>query len=438
VNVFLSAKTFFYPLFISAGLGLLLFSCRQEPDPVSPKINVFFPSAGNIFNVGDTIHLSAEFSDNSALHSLRVTLIDEEQRPCLPAISVESPSNPFTLTADYPIDNLLLESGTYELQFQASDGVNTTNVYIKTGLAGIPKEFLYPLILTSQGSNMVNAYAFTEPASWNKIYSQQGDFAGSALNSAYRQLYVSGSSKSHLNAWSLQENRVLWTVPIEYYPHGHWFESVNFEESMLFVSYYEGPVRGFDRTGNMLLETEIRNPYYPVRTCVSGKLIAAALKNKADHSTALGFYYRSSGKLKSLKSPAPDIQGMAPLDENRLLTFGNKDGDMVISLYDTRFDEYSELKRMPGESAFSVASLNNDNCFISGLHQLYWYRYSSNSLVDFGNPISKAHLACEPISQEIYAGSGKNLFVYSFPDGILRRSIPLPDSLLDIELLYTK
>ncbi len=432
----LAAVVVFVLLFSICITGIM-FSCKPDEDNIAPEITILEPMAGSIYAVKDTIHLSAIFSDNNEIKSIKVTLIDSENRPMLAPISVDLPSNPFSLISDYPITDSLLKSGSYELQFQAFDGVNTTNVFVKIAITELQKKFLYPIIVTQNATNLVSAYSYS-PNGWTKFFNQQGDYVGSAVNSPHQQFYISGVSKSNLTAWSLKEKRVLWTRPALNYPHGHWFESVSYQDPLLYVSYYEGYISSFDKSGNALFNTEITTPYYPLNSCMAGNFIAAALRNKENKSSALGIYYGQGGALKSLKNAVPFIVSLLPLGENRVLTFGNRNGSGFINLYRIADDLFTEIKEVPNDSLCEVAAMDADNYFISGRQRVYWFRYSNNSLVVFADGIAKAHLACEFLNQQVYIGSGKKISVYNFPQGNPEELLNLPDSLLAIHLLYNK
>ncbi len=419
---------------MAAGFG----DCKRDGDQEPPVITVSAPNEGRIYQVTDIIHISAIFRDNERLTSVKLTLMDAENRPALPSVSLEPSTKQYTLTSDYPIDNPELKSGIYELDFQASDGFNTTNVFVKISLVELPRVFSYPVIVTRPQPAKLNVFRLSESGDWAKIFSQQGDYAGSAVNSHYQQFYLSGASDGNLTAWNLKDNFVIWSKAAEQLPDGQWFESLSYLDPLLYVSYHDGSIKAFDKTGTTAITSEIVTPYFPVKTSLSGNYLAAALHSTHDQGWALGIYYSQSGKLKAIQSPAPEIRGIYPLDTYRLLTFGNLWGNGSVNLYDLRYDQFTDVKLIPGDTLFSISAMDTDNYFISGLHGVYWFRYSDNSLVEFAACSGKARLACEDLNREVFIGAGKKLLVYSFPDGILQQILNVPDSILDVHLLYNK
>jgi hypothetical protein len=417
---------------------ILTVSCKKDKDSEFPVIKVQSPSSGSIFQVSDTIPLEAYFHDNNRIISIKVTLIDSENQPVLPPVEIISPSNPYTLATSYPIDDSLIESGTYELQFQVFDGINTTNAFVKIQLNALPRKFLYPVVISRPSLNKISAYAPDSSGQWKDIYTRQGDYAGSAINSLNGHLYISGAYNAGLTAFNLFQNKVEWTIPAQQpYTH-HWFESFSFYKPRLYMSYYDGYIKAFDVYGNVSFTTETTGLYYPGVTCVFNEYLAACLHIKNSNTNALAIYTMPGGTINQIISPTPGIVALFQADRYHLLAFGNQSGRGIIQVFDSRYGTLSELKQNPDDSIYCVSSMDGKNYILSGSTRLYWYSYDQNSLVEFATGITKARIACENIGLRVFATSGKDILIYSFPEGILDKTIETPEPIVDILLLYNK
>ena len=61
-------------LFSLAVFSFAVFSCKDDNDTTKPGVTVTSPSSGEKYATGETIHLSADFSDNKELKSSSVSL----------------------------------------------------------------------------------------------------------------------------------------------------------------------------------------------------------------------------------------------------------------------------------------------------------------------------------------------------------------------------
>jgi hypothetical protein len=418
--------------------GLFLVSCQKEGDALIPVISVQSPSEWSVFAVGDTIPLQASISDNKQLISVRITLIDSEKRPVLPSIDIASTTNPYSLNTGYPISDSLIESGIYEIQFQASDGLNISNSFVKVQVNALPRKFLYPVLITRPSSNQVLVSSLDTAGNLEEIYSRQGDYIGSAANSRNGLLYISGASKSALTAYNLREKKIEWSIPGHQIPEQHWFEGIVYQAPLLYVSYYEGYIKAFDKDGVTSFTSEKTGLYHPIVTCSFGEWIAASLREKETDRNALAIYYAPGGTLRQLFSPTPAIVALFKADNQHLLSFGNSDGNSYIHVFDKLNSTFTQLKQNPGDSIFCVSAMDANNYLLSGKDKVYWYSYNQNSLVVFASGLTRSRIACESTGMQVYAASDKFISIYSYPEGILLRKIPSYYPIADIQLLYNK
>lgn len=415
-----------------------LASCRIQEEGQAPLIFSEKPVAGSAYNVTDTILVKATVNDDSPVQYIKVVLNDNENRPVLAPYIIQSPQNPCYLNLAYPIDNPEMETGSYDLQIQASDGENTSNTFTRISITGIEKDLLGTILVTRPASNLIRAWLYHDSTGFREVITYQGDYAGSSLNSSQRLLYLSGASQSDLVAVSLTNNQVAWQIPVVLQPSNRWFESVSYDRPYLLVSYYEGYIKGFDYKGTTVFTTSDTDPEYPLLTKLNDNGLAACLQNRKTGTCALDLFYIPGGTVMTRISPVPRAVAMLPATSHELLLFGNQDQSARIDVFNDQNRTLSTLKTLPNDSIFSVAAMDADNYLLSGLSGIYWYRYSTNSLVTFADEMPRAGIKCETVGMEVYATLGNAIRIYSFPEGLLEKTISSPDPVLDIHLLYNK
>lgn len=419
-------------------LTILLFSCRSETDEVEPSILIHSPNQGRSYQAGDTISLSATFSDDEQLLSVKVVLIDDEGKPVLTPYEVISPPNPYQLNLEYPVHDLSLASGTYELQFQAQDETNLTNVFLPILLSELPREFLYPLLVTRPTNHTVNIFSLESDQQVKKILSRQGDYTGAAINPLAKTLYVCGAYQSDLTAFSLEDLQENWSIPPKQNIHNRWFESVSYQHPVLCVAYYEGYVRGIDPNGMTIFTTLASGNNFPEYAILTTDYVIAGLKEYGSNTHSIAWYHQPGGTLRQLLSPTPAIVGIQPLDDQKFLTFGNWQGKGSIGLLNILSGTHSIIRELTNDSITGVDAMDPDNIIFTCKKSVYWYRYSQNSLSEYVKDIEEPRVRCETEGRIVFISSKNKIHSFSFPDGILLQSLSLDEPIADILLLYNK
>jgi hypothetical protein len=128
-----------FSLFTLALLSLLLFSCNggsdDEPDTEKPGVTIKAPTEGTVYAIGETIKLSASFTDNEGLKNCKTTLVLVSGNGDGTAWNPVPTNIPISGT-EQTISNIGLfggaiptcETGTYKLTLEVSDNAEVPNV----------------------------------------------------------------------------------------------------------------------------------------------------------------------------------------------------------------------------------------------------------------------------------------------------------------------
>lgn len=427
------------PVFLLLVALVAVFSgCKEPSDEIWPEITVIQPENNLHYSPGDTIILKANFSDDVSLHYVKVSLVDADNIPVLAPVSVMPVTNPFSLDAEMIIDDASLKGGAYNLQFQTSDGVNVTNKYVRLYIDEPEREFLFPVIFSSSGNSQVRIQRVDTAGVFRTIFLYQGDYAASDISQAFRMLYFSGRSSGDLLAFSLSENKSLWSVPCKQSPSGHWFETLRYSYPWLLVSQYDGFVRGYDRYGVQQFKSqEVANNYACNVTLISDYVLAS-MRDYSNANYQLALFHVSGGKLMDLLPV-----GFVPVDfanagSNKVLVFGNQGSDGVIALYDIVSSNISVINRIRGKNINDMDVMSDKVYYFSARDEIFQYAYTSNSIIPFASGYANARVACENIGRKIYIASGNYLYVLNAWDGSADTSWHFEEPVLDVHLVYNK
>lgn len=412
--------------------------CKPDSDDIYPVINVLQPYIGQIFSNGDTIKLNAAFSDNEQLVNIQVALMDQDNKPMLATLNPVVSGNPFSFQSDYVIDDPLLPGGIYQLRFQASDGNNITNKFVEIQIMELPRSLLYPLVVTKSANSVMGVWTLENGKTWKNIYSGSGDFEGSAVNSSNSLFYLCGRWQSGMSAFHLPDGELLWQIKANPNPVHRWVEGVNFTWPMFYISYYEGFICGYNPSGNEIYKSETFPTAIPTKSVLTKNFIVGSFIDELSNLKYLVSFHNQGGKLIFSKFITDYVVSMFCPGNDDVVVFANAGGLGKISLYES--DENTLLFQHSFDEGifYGAAEMDTDNYLVSTSTGLFWYRLSNNSLSKFASAKSNTKIVCDNTSMLVFAGSGKTVNVFAFPDGTLLESYDLPDTLIDLHLVFNK
>lgn len=433
----LNTCSLFFVISVSL-LAAITMGCSQHEDSEFPEITVMMPVIHSVFENGDTIEFRALISDNQHIAGVNIQLVDIDNKPVLGAISSSPVTNPFIFEGEYIINDPLLPGGMYHLRFQSSDGVNITNRFVQVQVQEMDRQMLYPVIVAKSPGNIWKAYRLPETAIWKEFASHTGDYCGSGINSETSQFYFCGKYLSDLDAVKLPDGIPAWKVKPGFNGSQRWFESVAFYSPHLYVSCFEGNIRGYDKYGIEIYKSESFADAYPYLLVAAKNLLLGAFRDDFSTNRYLAAFHKQGGKLIYSKFIRKDVTGLMHTTGDKVLVFSNSDGYGDISLYNGADNTLYPLRSFTEGTFHEAVAMDGDTYYISTSAGIYRYQAGKNTLTAFETNSRNSEIACDPIARQIYSCKGNTLGVFSTPSAELVKSFLLPDGVIDIYLLFNK
>lgn len=431
--------TIFYRfVFLILLIQVCIAGCKETEDDQYPEISVLSPSAGTVFQNGDTIYFKAVCSDNTTMVSISLQLVDKDNKPALKTLFTSASTNPFTFEGSYILDDPQMRGDLYYLRFQCSDGINVTNQFTQIQILESNPELLYPIIVTQPEASSWNAYRLLADGKWRKFATHTGDYCGSAVNSAASQFYFCGKYQSDLQAVKMPDGAPAWNVKPGFSPHFRWFEGIVSEQTYVYTSCYEGNIRGYDNTGNEKYKSETFLSAYPHISVLTNNFVIGSFINDYNTNKYLIVFHNEGGKMIYNKFITENIVGLLHTTSDKVLLFSNKNQTGSISVYNGADNTLSPLKVIPEGTIFDVAEMSSDYYFISTSAGIFLYRYSKNSISTFTNKTINSPIACDPLEKQLYVGMNQHFDIYTYPSGELVLSLNTPETVIDLHLLFNK
>jgi hypothetical protein len=236
----------------------------------------------------------------------------------------------------------------------------------------------------------------------------------------------------------LTDGVALWHVKPGFNQTQRWFEGISFNYPKLYVTCTEGDIRGYDKTGNEIYKSEAYTNEVPHLSVTTKNFVVGSFANAFSNERFLVAFHNIGGKMIYNKFIETDVVGLIHTSGDKVLVFGNRNGQGEILLYNGADNSLLSMQLFYEGTFREAATIDTENYMIATSAGLFRYRLSSNSLTPFVPGIINGNIACDNTSQYIYACSGKMLKVYTFPFATLAESYSLPDTIVDLHLVFNK
>jgi hypothetical protein len=416
----------------------LFASCHKNADADYPTVRFIAPAGIQTFNVFDTIKVQGFVSDKQTLTVVSVCLENSASVVVLPAVSIPIGSNDFNFSCSYILNDQQLASGVYYLTLMASNGVNTSYTYQQINVDAAPTKRTGIYALTRQGGNtkIWNIDSNFHVLSGALI---TGNYSGSDINSAYQQLYVSASDSGNAIALSMPSGSIAWSQTGTYSPIPY-FTGIYSYGNAAYLAYYNGIIKYINSQGNLQQQFTIASGYYPIHLLAYNNYLFVEEKNIASSNEQIGVYYQQNAIGFGQNNLPGPIVAMYGADVQDIFVFGNQTGGSVyLLLYNFITGLFNAPVNLPAANVLSAAQISSAS-YLVGLDNgtIYYYTYNPVNFIPCTSGINASHIVYDNADNEVIASSGKKVCEYAFNTGTLIRSVTLPDSVLNVLVLYNK
>ena len=421
-------------------LVLLSGACRKEVDEYGPTITMHTPVSEQTFNVYNNVHVTADITDETKIASVTVTLTDLSYTPVHVGIHVPVTSPSMSLSMNYTLDNIHLESGRYYLMITASDGTHDSRAYQPVNIIGVPKALKHVFVVTASGSSATNLSetdsAFTTLMPYHAF---SGDYLGSSASSYDQQVFVCGSYTGAFTSYELQTNTQKFSVPpaISGNPY---FTAYYGEDKRTYIGRYDGTIKGYNNHGDVTYTANATPGYYATAAVMNDNHLVAAEQSKTSPGKILVSYF-TTGSAEQQASLSQDVVAMCNQDENNIFLFGNVAGQGVIQLYDrihnNIWNPYN-YSLNPG-AILSAVQLDADTYLIGHSDgTIYKYQFMTSSVTAYLVGYTALQLQYDALNNRIYIAEQNRVTAVDVPSASVTGMVTSTENIKNISLLYNR
>jgi len=423
----------------------LFFACKKNQTADSPVVQITAPAGIQTFSVFDTLPVKGIASDPQGLKTVSIYLSTGNPTPVLPTSLVPITSNNMSFSWPYALNNIHLAGGPYYITVSASNGTNTTYAYQEIYVDAAPTKRVAVYAVTRNGVN-TETWKLDSAMHVTSSFSVQGNYSASDVSSYYQQLYVASSDSGYVNAYSVPAGGGAWSIQGGFSPTP-FFTNVYSYGDAAYVSYYgisnAGYIKYYNSQGFIQAQINVATGYFPIKTFAWDNYLLAEEKNFSSVAENLVLYYAQSGAgYQQAVIPGP-IVAMYGMDNDDVFVFGNQpSGVPYLMKYSISGNNFYSPVSLPNAKLLSATQLNSQT-FLVGFSNgtVYQYTYNPGNFVQYISGVNANRLRYDAVNNQLLVATGK--IVQEYNCGLSSATLayattPLPDSVMDVEILNNK
>ncbi len=405
-----------------------------------PFIELSSPTDHQVCNVFTELAVIGDVYDDQQLLYIRIQLLNFDNIPVLPPVTIYPEGKSYSLNMAYPLDDVLLESGSYYLQVQAYDGVQTTNKYVTLSINEAPRKLKYFVAVTKTSSGL-NILKVDSAFQVSTLYQLNSDYLNSAVCSDYQLFYVGGQYTGDVLVFDMSDWVPVWEVPVTISPPFAWFSGLMADKGYLWVGYRNGKYEKYDRYGDRKMSVNTYYGWSPRQFCRIGDKLVIEEKNPAGSDLQLCVRYEFSGAIDGVMPTVENTVAMIPAGEDDVCRITNTlAGQAHHYMFNTTYIYEDEPWTVLGPGRAWCAAAMGNKVLIG--HDLGVYLFNPDNLaLDLWlTGVPARQLFYEELNGWVVTASGTQLqfFLNNYPQVTPLTNVELGDSVVAVQGVYNK
>lgn len=419
-----------------------LYSCKKDSPAGYPSVQISSPYSGEYFNVPGTIQVTGHASDSKQLTAVNVYIANAKNMAVEQTVKIPVTSNSMNISLGYLLNDIHMPGGEYYMTISASNGTNISSAFQQIYVDALPtkRTAIYAITRNSAG---VHALKINSSFEDSLGFTVSGDYSSSDINSYYQQLYIAAHDSGNLNVYAVPQGGTVWGIegPVTSAPY---FTNVYCKEDVEFISYYNlGYVKSFNHSGAIQATYTIFPGYYPIKTYLWNGFLFIEEKSMSSSQESLWMFYEASAASYKQAALGGPVVAMYGFDNDDIFVFGNNSsGGAYMHMYKISTNLfYSPISLASYGNILSAAQINA-NTYLIGFSdgKIYQYTYNPNSIVPYISGITASNIRYDSINNQVITSSGNVVSEYNvgINNGTFVTSVTLPDSVMDVRILFNK
>ena len=424
-----------YSWFLIVLLLVVLWQACKKVDEIGPAVNISQPSEGTLYSIYDTIRVQFTAYDETKLNSIDLKLVNSDFVPVSSTVNENPESASSNYTSEVVIGDKLLETADYYVLVSASDGRNETREFRKVRISALPKKrrAVYfsdsniPAIIWKLDSSFQNLVSWSQPAQ---------DILKLCINSLSDRLTVVGSYSTVIRTYNIDNSAAVWSDEVFPVSQTERYLDLLCHKNEVYVSIYDREIRSYNANGALTMNQFTGN--HRPETIFANDDFLLVEQNLVGDDKHFVFVYHAATRalLRQIELPM-DVVSVCPLEQNRVLIFGNEQGQARVFDYDIATNGYWEPRQLPTGNIIDVVKMDGMTYGIAHEDGLYSYTYSPNYL-NLIRPGVVYNDLCFDLDKGTIIGASLNLLEELAPNGQVVNSVVHSENISSVDIHYTR
>lgn len=416
---------------------VVLIACKKDEDGTPPAISIQQPTDGFQANVFDAVHLVIEVSDDVALSRVEIKLVDINLIGAMSVGILNVTGTAATLQTDYVLDDITLSTGQYYIMATAYDDAgNSTKDYVMLNITEVPRE-LKGIFAVTTTPGFVTLHSIDSIWNASTFGTYQGDFTDLAVSSWWQQVAYTGAYTGMFRMLSIDGNYPGWTANAFPSTGPYWGNTISHGRDWLINYRADGILKTTTWNGTTISTNNANVGYFFRNFVYSADKLFADMVDATGTSRLLGVYVSSGGAIQQSAMNLDPVV-LLPRDENTIYAVGNFGGQGKLLIYDYNLNGFWEPIALPSGQVLSATEIDPSTLLIAmNDGNIYKFTYSPVGLLAWMN-VTAQHIRYDEAGGTVITCEGTSIKQYDYPQTGILNQVALPDTAMDVELLYNR
>jgi len=401
-------------ILIISTLFSLLFSCKKDEDNTLPIIQITTPTTNSYFSITDTIQVTSEISDNEIITSVSVYILNDKAQNISGTQSFTVNAQKFTLNTAIILDDIRIESGSYDIVVSASDEYNNKKSYQRISLITVNKELEKIYLITE---DLTNTYILEEDLtkSFVQKYIYTGLLCDAEVNSYYNSLLLLSKSGDliSLNTENYQtfwQNSNLNNSPYEYKGR------LLVNDYLVYTSQKNNSIVAYSYD-NFIKKTSISENTSNNSNlfCIQNDYIVGNSYSNGIGVNKIEKYYYSTGIYQTSINLNYEPVEFLPSYDNSVLIFGNSGSNATISAFYLLYNTLQERYTFDNENILAVCKISDKDFIVSTNQNTYMFDAEAQNAYILQAAYSPQAIFYEEINNLVYCTLNNEVKIFTLP-----------------------
>lgn len=420
-------------------LLLVAHGCRKDEDREGPSVSILTPGAGAQLQIPGEVTVRAAVSDDRQVATVRFAVLDPQGIPVAtsPAVTVGAATGEVERTL--ALSDEALRSGTYAIMVTASDGANESRAYRNLAVVEAPLR-LRALHVVSAVGGQTAVLRLDSTGAAAPFATLDQDVRHAVLSSRSRALVIAGDVSGPVTALDAELGTLRWQLPNTNTFGGTFFTGLDrIDDDRVLVARADGLLSAHAAfSGSGFFTASALDGRYPrLHTVVGGRLLSEQ-PLVAGSGRRLVLYTPYPGELLAERPLDLVLAGIAALDDDRVLLFGERNGDGVVQELHVELGGGWEPQALVGQPIRAVASAPGQVHLLATPTGLLRYTYASNTVETLIAGQAVDAVARDAVSGALYIAVAGQVQRVDAGSGAVLQSWPLTGAAVALLPFYNR